>query len=1146
MNPYSLQPKILTGGFSPYDEDWQFKHTGSKNAIINTLEKVKAINIPQSDIFKVAKIYAERAPEVTVQEFENFGLTDQTLIFEIAKACAEGAPGATAKHFKNFDLADQAHIFEIAKICAEGNPWITAEHFKNFGLADQTHIFEIAKMCAERIPGVTAQKLNNFGLADQNHIFEIVKMCADKAPRETVQQFESFRITDQAHIFEIAKICAEGNPWITAEKFKNFGLTDQAHIFEIARECAKRNPWPTAEYFQNFGLTRTDQARIFEIVKICAEKDPETTTYRFENFRLTDQNHIFEIVKMCVEKQTEITAREFKNFRLTDQTHIIEIVKRCFEINPLATANHFQNFDLIDHHRFEVAKMYTENYPWIAVAQFKNFDITDQAQIFELVRECAERNLWATTYQFSNFGLTDQTRIFELVKEFVERNPGVTVNEFKNFGLTDQVHILEIAKMCFKKSAQTVMHLANFGISDPTSLLELLNIQDSFGVSGLDQLVAPPITESQVPSIFKLIKIHHASFANSLEELYKKDASLAELFISRAVERDPTVVRGGTIPSEYAAFVEALKNLSTQQWLHNLLAWEYKMNQNLPLTVDVLDFVATYQDSPQFVRLKLALQTHPNFQEVKHIIENGKIDQPFPEKKDFFNLSIQAQREFLCRAQVLRERAALAVANHVLKESSTRDSLDQEVLQLALKLYKSTGVEGSSQTMRRLMALVENNKFDTQTKALALQAISEIEHEPTAEERKTFLINQLKKSQDPLLQKALLDALARYSFSNNENLDELIGYVQKTASNALDSSLKHSLVFLATTLPDERALKVAYDLVNAGDWDVPGHGDLLRRKGDYSLFTFRPSFHDSKNSINSIIGQRLVDLHKDKLEPQAVRSLETFKSDKSSQPALLQLENNILGIDSGSRYIPMQLFLPPGTVCFRGLNQRKGDALSEASFIDFWLKGTGSSDLSLFSEFANGTWSKVGQMFTSTTLDYVMYGYFNENGLLMTIPAEALNEQMLRRNVRLQHEGSIHYVTYSKLSHYQISQVFLSTSKQDQIQKITTSSADSKKLDKIARRNLERAQCAPYESGKKSARLLDKIRYFKPEDSLTTQITQFMQKDKVRQATLQEIIDETLKRHIMLTNVSDHITDPVLKKAFEKGPEIKPMMFCSE
>ena len=1064
MNPnFSiLQPnnQILTGGFSPYVEDWQFKHTETTDAIITNLMNHKAITI---------------SPK-----------TNQSHIFEIAKACAEKNPWETAKQFKNFRLTDQAHIFEIATMCAKVAPGVTAQQFKNFGLINPNHIFEIAKMCTKGAPGVTAEEFNNFDLTNQDHIFEIAKRCAEGDPGVTAKQFKNFGLTNQDHIFEIAKICAEGHSWTTARAFKNFGLTDQNHIFEIAKVCAERNSWVTVQEFKNFGIT--DQNHIFEIAKICAIHIPLFTAQEFKNFGITDQNHIFEIAKMCAEINPEIIAKAFKYFGITGQDHIFEIAKICAKKNPLLTAQ-----------------------------------------------------------EFKIFGITDQNHIFEIAKICAEKDPLFTAQEFKNFGLTDQAHALEIAKECAQKTAQTGLYIENFTISDPTILQDHLNIQDPLGVNGLDLLVTPPITKCQVPSIFKLIKIHHASFANSLDDLYKKDPPLAELFISRVVERSPTIVRGGTIPPEYIAFVEALKNLSAQEWIHNLLEWEYKMNQNIPLTVDVLDFVAKHKDSPHFVQLKLALQTHPSFQEVKRIIENGKIAQPFPEKKDFFNLSIQAQREFLCRAQVLRERKALTVANHVLKESNTRDSVDQEVLQMALKLYKSTGIEGSSQTMCRLMTLVKNKKFNTQTHALAIQAISEIEYEPTAPERKTFLIEELKKTQDPLLQKVLLDALALYTFSKNENLDELIGYLQKTSSSpTLDPSLKHSLVFLATILPDERALRIAYDLVNASEWEISGPADLLGRIGDFTLFTFRPSFHDSKNSINRIIGQRLVDLNRDKLEQPAAQSVETFKSNKSSQPALSQLEDNILGITTYFRHIPMQLFLPPGTVGFRGLNQRKGDVLSEASFIDFWLKGTGSSDLSLFDRFEYGTWSKVGQMFTSTTLDYVINHFFDVHGLLMTIPAETLNEQMLRRNIRLECERSIHYVTYSKISHHQISRVFLSTSKHEKIEELAKPSTNSKKIDKIARRNLERAQHIPHERDRKSVKLRDKIVYFKPENSLTNQIEQFMKVDNVRQATVPEIIDETLKRHIMLTNVSDHITDPVLKKAFEKIPEIKPMLVFSD
>jgi hypothetical protein len=300
--------------------------------------------------------------------------------------------------------------------------------------------------------------------------------------------------------------------------------------------------------------------------------------------------------------------------------------------------------------------------------------------------------------------------------------------------------------------------------------------------------------------------------------------------------------------------------------------------------------------------------------------------------------------------------------------------------------------------------------------------------------------------------------------------------------------------------------------------------------------------------MNGIIRQRLVELMRDRLEPEAKMILADYKKQKDSHPDLLQLERNIKGFKHMTRYFPMLLFMPKDRVCFRGINARKGEKLAQASFTDFFVQGSGASDLSLFDRYDTGTWSKVGQMFCSTTLDYVTERFFDQDGLLMAIRSESLNEALLRRQIRLEREYSIHYVSYEKFAHHQISRIFLATHQKDRVEelastplrKVTKDTPKSPTLHKIAARNLTRSKPSHAPS------LRDRVTYFKPEDSLSAQMKKIMAQENLREATTEEIIDENLIRRIIESRLLQaHLTNPILKKALASVPDVRPLRIIS-
>jgi len=234
-------------------------------------------------------------------------------------------------------------------------------------------------------------------------------------------------------------------------------------------------------------------------------------------------------------------------------------------------------------------------------------------------------------------------------------------------------------------------------------------------------------------------------------------------------------------------------------------------------------------------------------------VRHGDFSDPFPTKEEFFaQKSLEKQRALLSRSVVLRERAALRVANKVLKDAIETGSYDEELLSLSIKLLHATEIEGASRTIERLSSIIEpTSKFSNEIRREACLSLAVVDYDPNSSERKSLLLDALEEVTDPTLQRALIDSLGSYSFSEEDGT--IAKHLMKHSESTSDDGVKVSIAFALSAIPREDALKGALSIVNSPVWDSMDAGredyENLGREGDFQMYCYRPTFHDSRNNM---------------------------------------------------------------------------------------------------------------------------------------------------------------------------------------------------------------------------------------------------------------------------------------------------------
>lgn len=225
--------------------------------------------------------------------------------------------------------------------------------------------------------------------------------------------------------------------------------------------------------------------------------------------------------------------------------------------------------------------------------------------------------------------------------------------------------------------------------------------------------------------------------------------------------------------------------------------------------------------------------------------------------------------------------------------------------------------------------------------------------------------------------------------------------------------------------PVESLLKAAYHIVQSPQWDRFASSEeqsLGQLKGDFDLISYRPITHDLRENIS----RRILDGLAAQLDKSEIdRAYQSYMDNPPSFPDVHRYEKLLLKTPkTGLRYMEA-LYLPDGKCTIRGINAKKGETLKDKALLDLLEKGAGAADLS-HTIATQGTWAKIGQIFSSLDSNYVMGAFFSDGGALMTIKASWINEQIRIRQARNAAEvGSLHYVFYQTIPLEAMEEIFV-------------------------------------------------------------------------------------------------------------------------
>lgn len=113
--------------------------------------------------------------------------------------------------------------------------------------------------------------------------------------------------------------------------------------------------------------------------------------------------------------------------------------------------------------------------------------------------------------------------------------------------------------------------------------------------------------------------------------------------------------------------------------------------------------------------------------------------------------------------------------------------------------------------------------------------------------------------------------------------------------------------------------------------------------GSWSLFLYRPEFHDSRSAMLARIQEQLVSTCSLMIAEEVSIRYNRFKQAPANDPHLSQLEFDLTHLPASCRYIPLSIYYPekPGYYLMRGLKARKEDLLFYESIRDLIRKGCG-------------------------------------------------------------------------------------------------------------------------------------------------------------------------------------------------------------
>lgn len=646
---------------------------------------------------------------------------------------------------------------------------------------------------------------------------------------------------------------------------------------------------------------------------------------------------------------------------------------------------------------------------------------------------------------------------------------------------------------------------------------KILNAVDCYGLKPYHYCMVPPYDKlAYLPELWP----NEVKKPRILMKLETEDVriNLRKPLFARILERYPKMEVNPAEDLELVALAEYVSSYGDRWLIESLFEHEFKMNQHLPLSVEavkkILAAIQSCANSEQRVSLHLALQTHSNLDEALSVASQRRSVRMFPAKENFFALDLSEQRELMMRAQVLRQRAALSVADKVVKDACQGKNYDSILLVQSLKLYRKTGVSGSKSVMSRLAHLFSNPLLSGKIREEAALAFAAVENdlESASSKEKFVLAMMASKPEQERLKSALVRALSRYHFTASEKdcaiADSLIDELRQAKSHAY----KRAIVEILTTFPYMPALEKALEGIESNLWNavekrIPVGGEI-EIYGDYSIFAYWPLFRHSRLNLRRRIAERIVSMNEGRLCLIVDQRYREFKDHESRYPFLKDVQSFVMNMRDTARHLPHTIFLPGHATVFRGINDRKGLELAGAAFNSLLMEGVGSGDLTEFPNETNGTWAKVGQVFTSVSLNYVIGSYYDSQGVLMCFRGSLINAENLRGRVRYQKEFSLHPIFNSRIRFNSIAGLLVTSEKGKKIKALAAEAKQTQKFDRVKQRNLR----AVSKTGKS---LAERVHLLNEEIPLKEAVESKLDELGLKEATQEEIAECNVRRQIV-------------------------------
>lgn len=395
------------------------------------------------------------------------------------------------------------------------------------------------------------------------------------------------------------------------------------------------------------------------------------------------------------------------------------------------------------------------------------------------------------------------------------------------------------------------------------------------------------------------------------------------------------------------------------------------------------------------------------------------------DKDLFFDRSVEDKIKMLEYAVSYRDRNFYAICKKIIEDTATQDPYPEKMVLLSLNWIEAIQYPILEDHFLSLLKM----PFADIIKIAAMKAMCSSANE---------------KNRMQLLACRLIDWFSLHIENVSESVYvELICSIQKLEVRQLPDKYRHFLIdqfkktlkdkikihlaLLFSQFLDESCLLMAWNTIRSSVWDGVDRiskKPILTRKRNFAQFSYKPLKHYSRNRLKNLILSNLVLVQKQDFNAVVTEEYKAYKAKTSRFCKEVDSFHDQLLAFEVNRFIETPLFLPENSIFFRGTVASKESALQGDSIIDFFSKGCGRGSLHNNEYFSTNSWFKVGQVFATHELDYIIQGgFFNET--LIGFSSDYYNEATLMGMTRNEKENSFHQVFYEKVRLENVEVVFI-------------------------------------------------------------------------------------------------------------------------